>query len=74
MAKPKTFKWTVEFTVDETWVADGFDLDDERAEEMLRNDLRYAYCEELGAKVIKAPSRRSINVAQGYPADDANRR
>jgi len=73
MAKPKRFKWTVEFTVDETWVADGFDLTDERAMEMLARDLGWAYEHELGAKVIKSPTRKSINVAQGYPADDVNR-
>jgi len=39
MAKIKTFRWVVEFTVDETWVADGFNLTDETATEMLAHEL-----------------------------------
>lgn len=58
-------KWTVEFSVDEIWVADGFDLTDERALDMLSSDLAFAMPEvELQAKVIKAPSRRKIQRIQ----------
>ena len=66
MTKPKTFKWVVEFEVAEAWVADGFDLTDERALSMLANDLSWAHGSELGAKVIKAPDPNEIRVAQGY--------
>lgn len=62
----KKFKWTVVFEVDESWVADGFDLDDERALEMLSGDLSWADDEELGAKVIKAPRPEAIMRARGY--------
>ena len=62
----KTYKWTVEFTVSANWVEDGFDLTDERALEMLQSDLGYAYESELGAHVIKAPSREAILKEQGY--------
>jgi hypothetical protein len=62
----KRFKWTVQFEVDETWVADGFDLTDERALEMLNGDLVSARTDELGARVIKAPTASSIRKAQGY--------
>lgn len=56
--KPYTKKltWTVEFSVDPSWVADGFDLDDERAHLMIQHDLGYAYPSETSAKVVKAPS------------------
>ena len=64
----KTFKWTVEFEVDETWVADGFDLDDERAQDMIQNDLRLATSFEAKAKVIKSPPAKAIRKAQGYKA------
>lgn len=61
------FKWTVEFEVDEVWVADGFVLTDERALDMLSNDLRYATIgTELTAKVVSAPSNNRIAKAQGY--------
>ena len=62
----KTFKWTVEFTVDETWVADGFNLTDSRAKEMLANDLVYSSPHEYSAKVIKAPDPAKIAKSQGY--------
>lgn len=61
------FKWTVEFTVDETWVADGFNLTDLRALDMLAGDLRYANVgTELAARVVKAPDPMKIAKAQGY--------
>lgn len=59
-------KWTVVFSVDESWVADGFDLDDARAKNMLSSDLDYAYDWEIDAKVIKAPSIARIKKAQGF--------
>ena len=59
-------KWVVAFYVDETWVADGFDLDDERALDMLAGDLQWAMVEqELDAKVIQRPDQRLINKLQG---------
>lgn len=61
------FKWTVEFEVDEVWIEDGFDLDDERALNMLANDLRHANIgTELKAKVVKAPCPKKIRQMQGY--------
>ena len=60
--------WTVQFAVDESWVADGFDLTEERAKEMLNGDLRYAYGHELGAKVVKSPSAERVARLQGYYA------
>lgn len=63
----KSFKWTVEFEVDECWVADGFDLDNDRALEMLANDLGWANINtELKARVIKAPKADLIAKTQGY--------
>lgn len=58
-------KWTVEFEVDEAWVADGFDLTDDRAKDMLARDLGWAYGHELGAKVIKKPDPKIIRELQG---------
>ncbi len=66
----KTFKWVVEFEVDECWITDGFDLDDERAFEMLENDLTFAYPHELKARVISAPDPKDIRKAQGYPEEE----
>lgn len=59
-------KWTIEIAVHDSWVADGFDMDDERAKEMLNSNLPYAYGHELKAKVIKRPLKSVIKKLQGY--------
>lgn len=60
-------KWTVEFEVDESWVADGFTLTDERALDMLSHDLQWAIVDtELSARVVKAPSEDRIAKLQGW--------
>ena len=65
--KPKQwFKWTVEFQVHRTWVEDGFDLDDERALNMLSHDISWAVDGELRAKVLKRPNKKEVLKAQGY--------
>ncbi len=67
---PVSFKWTVEFEVDEIWVADGFDLDDDRAINMLNMDLTLAMRDsEIKAKVLKAPDKATIRRVQGYKDD-----
>lgn len=63
---PKPYTWTVELTVDASWVADGFDLSDERAKEMLNRELPFAYGHEIAAKVISAPDAERIAKEQGY--------
>jgi hypothetical protein len=60
------FKWTVEFEVSDNWVADGFDLTDDRALAMLMSDLGWATPDELGARVIKRPRDEDIAREQGY--------
>ena len=59
-------KWTVEFSVDESWVAAGFDLTKERAHEMLATDLAGAHNHEILTKIVKAPDPDHIATLQGY--------
>lgn len=66
MSKPKFYKWIVEIQVAACWVADGFELTAERADNMLANDLSYAYSHELKAKVLSKPSDSAIAKEQGY--------
>ena len=66
----KKFKWVVEFEVDESWVADGFDLTNDRAHDMLCSTLPYAYGFELKARVLKAPELAHIMRKQGYTEKD----
>ncbi len=64
---PKRFKWTVEFEVDASWVADGFDLTDDRALDMLAKTLPFSNIgTELGATVVRKPTQVRILRAQGY--------
>jgi hypothetical protein len=58
--------WTVQFSVSENWVADGFEMTDELALDMLAHRLGFAYESELGAKVIKSPAQTRILKLQGY--------
>ena len=62
----KTFKWVVEFEVTESWVADGFEIDQDRATEIIANALPFAHSSEFTATVLKAPDPKLIRVTQGY--------
>jgi hypothetical protein len=68
-------KWIVEFEVDESWVADGFELTNERASDMMSEALPYAYGPEHSARVLHAPEPDLIATIQGYKsaADRAER-
>lgn len=62
----KFYKWTVEIEVEVSWIADGFDLTNERAHDMLVHSLPYAYNYELKAKVLSKPPDKAIAKEQGY--------
>jgi len=63
--KGKRFKWTIEISVDEIWVADGFDMTDDRATEMMLTELCWAGGHEVSAKVLETPKPERIRKAQG---------
>ena len=58
--------WTVEISVERLFVADGFELTDERAQDMVLNDLQFAGSHEVTCKVIKAPDPEKVAKVQGY--------
>ena len=64
--KPKTFKWTVEFEIAHCLVEDGFEMTDAVAQNMIEERLSHAYEGEVKARVVKAPTKKSIAKAQGY--------
>lgn len=71
---PKRFyKWIVELEVNETWVADGFELTQERMKSMLETDLGYANSSETRCRIIHSPSEDSIAKAQGYDSAEHRR-
>lgn len=59
-------KWTVEFEVDDIWVADGFRLTDELAKKMIETELPHCYDGETAARVIKHPSEEEIFAAIAF--------
>lgn len=63
---PKFFKWVVEFQVDQSWVADGFDPDNEDFHAMLARRIGGAYNHELRARVLAAPAANLVRKVQGY--------
>lgn len=63
----KKFRWTLEIEIDETWVADGFDLTDQRAHDMLCAALGYAASTEIRCRVTKRPPMADVNIVQGSP-------
>lgn len=69
----KRYKWIVEFSVDASWVADGFNLSAERAKEMLAHNLRGAFGHEIGARILAAPQSRDIAKEQGFSSVKAMR-
>jgi hypothetical protein len=60
------YRWVVEIEVHETWVEDGFSLDDEKAHDMMMHRLPYANGHELKARVLSSPPEKSVRKAQGY--------
>ena len=67
--KNRMYTWIVKFSVDATWVADGFSLSDDRAHSMLAHEVGGAYNHELKATVLHAPSPLHIVRQQGYGKD-----
>lgn len=59
-------KYIVELAVDETWIADGFDIKDRHdVIHILQNVLPYAHTYELGGRVISKPKLKIIKKLQG---------
>lgn len=60
--------WTVEISVDDTWVEDGFNLSNPTCRESWLDDniLPHAYSYEKKIKVIKHPDLKKIAKLQGY--------
>jgi len=63
------YKWTVEIEVDPIWVADGFNLTDERAHDMVAEALPWAQGHEFKARVLQRPTPERILKEQGYDPD-----
>lgn len=56
--------WIVKITVDDSWIADGFDLTAERAHDMVCSDLSHAYPHEVVTEILEAPDPATIKALQ----------
>ena len=69
MSRKKKYTWVFELTVDERWVADGFNPDALQLKDGIRSSmLGYAYDHEVRVKLAKKPSQKVVAKAQGYPS------
>lgn len=72
MSKPFTWKASLTLTIDPVWVADGFDLAEERLNRILReafeNELPFATEGEVevSGTVTQAPDPKAVRREQGY--------
>jgi hypothetical protein len=60
-------KYIVELSISNTWIEDGFDIrtrDD--VKDLLQRLLPFANSNEVGGRVIHAPSLKTIKKLQGY--------
>lgn len=55
-----------EFSVDESWVVDGFNPNDDDALEMLNHRLSMAYGHELKARILKPIDQEKAAKLMGY--------
>lgn len=61
------FRWVVEIEVSENWVADGFDMNQDRVQRLKEELIPWAISgEEVDVRVLKSPDAESIRWAQGY--------
>jgi hypothetical protein len=60
-------KYIVELAIDSTWVADGFDIRNNKdIKDLLQQLLPYAYGNEVSGRVISKPKLSIVKKLQGY--------
>lgn len=62
--------WTIELGIEDTWIADGFDLktedDIEALKEAIQHRLPWAYGHEISLRVLRAPADEKVKKLQGF--------
>lgn len=66
----ETVKWVAEIEVTKNWVADGFELTEERLHNMMCDNLDFAYPHEIKVKIIQAPAPEEIERLQNGDDED----
>ncbi len=67
------YEWVVRIKVDPVWVADGFNLTDDRMQRIMEHAMPYAYSHEIECEVLESPTDESIAAEQGYKTVEAFR-
>lgn len=62
----RKFKWVAEIEIDEFWVMDGLNLNNDRLQEILLSHFGYARSDEIKVKIIAEPDPNVIMDCQGY--------
>ena len=66
MASRRMFKWTIEIAVDQIWVEDGFNMQDDYIEHLQEGFIPWSAAGEVKVKVLTRPDEKEIRKVQGY--------
>lgn len=58
--------WTVQISVADCWIEDGFDLTPERLKYIIEGALPFSATNETGVRILKAPAANTIARLMGY--------
>lgn len=61
----KFYSWTVQIEVEASWVADGFELTEDRLKGMIEREIEGSYPSETKIKILEAPNPEAIKKEQG---------
>ncbi len=61
------YMWTVNIYVAPKWVADGFNLTEDKLNELLMKGYGWMTGDEVNGEIVRAPDKRQISTEQGTP-------
>lgn len=59
-------EWIVKISVDDSWVEDGFELQEETLKGAIESMIPFGYSNETEVKILEAPNPETIRKLQGY--------
>ena len=59
------FRWRIEIEIDEVWVADGFEVTEDRIHDMVVSAIGFARPDEVLVRILASPHPDEILQAQG---------
>lgn len=64
-------KWTVEISVDDSWIVDGFVITADTMQAIILDHLRHATPDEVKVRVLDAPNNAEVERLLGFHDDIA---